>query len=59
MPLSDTLSKARIIDAVAETKGFSRIKSHETSGILLELIKRSLEPGDNVDLRLLRFPCNK
>ena len=48
MPLSGTLTKAHIIDAVAETNAFSRNKSHETIEILLELIKKSLESGDDV-----------
>jgi hypothetical protein len=30
MPLSDTLTKAKIIDAVAESNGYTRKKSIET-----------------------------
>jgi nucleoid DNA-binding protein len=45
MSLSGTLTKAKIIDAVVETNGFTRIQSIETVEILLELIKRSLESG--------------
>ena len=48
MPSSGTLTKAKIIDVVAETNGFTRKKSTETVEILLELIKRSLESGDDV-----------
>ena len=48
MPLSGTLTKAKIIDAVVETNGFTRIQSIETVEILLELIKRSLESGEDV-----------
>ena len=48
MPLSGTLTKAHIIDAVAEKNGFTRKKSIETVEILLELIKRTLEIGDDV-----------
>jgi integration host factor subunit alpha len=48
MPLSDTLTKAHIIDAVAERNGFTRKKSIETVEILLELIKRTLETGEDV-----------
>ena len=48
MPLSGTLTKAHIIDAVAEKNGFTRKKSIETVEILLELIKQSLESGDDV-----------
>ena len=45
MPLSGTLTKAHIIDAVAERNGFTRKRSIETVKILLELIKQSLETG--------------
>ncbi len=43
MTLSGTLTKAHIIDAVAERNGFTRKRSIETVEILLELIKQSLE----------------
>ncbi len=46
--MSDTLTKAHIIDAVAEKNGFTRKKSIETVEILLELIKRTLETGEDV-----------
>jgi len=42
MPYPGTLTKAHIIDAVAERNGFTRKKSIETVEILLELIKQSL-----------------
>ncbi len=48
MPLSGTFTKAHTIDAVAERNGFTRKKSIETVKILLELIKQSLESGDDV-----------
>ena len=48
MPKSDTLSKAYIIDAVAETNGYTRNKSFEIVEILLKLIKAALESGDDV-----------
>jgi integration host factor subunit alpha len=48
MLLSGTLTKAQIIDAVVERNGFTRKKSIETVAILLELIKQSLESGDDV-----------
>ncbi len=48
MPLSGTLTKAHIIDAVAEKNGFTRKRSIETVEILLELIKRTLETGEDV-----------
>jgi integration host factor subunit alpha len=48
MPLSGTLTKAKIIDAVAESNGYTRAKSIETVETVLELIKRSLESGEGV-----------
>ena len=48
MPLSGTLTKAHIIDAVSERNGFTRKKSIETVEILLELIKQSLASGDDL-----------
>ncbi len=48
MALSGTLTKAHIIDEVVERNGFTRKKSIETVEILLELIKQSLESGDDV-----------
>jgi len=48
MPLSGTLTKAHIIDALAERNGFTLKKSIETIEILLELTKQSLESGDDV-----------
>ena len=47
MPLSGTLTKAHIIDAVAERNGFIRKKSIETVEKMLELLKQSLESGDD------------
>jgi integration host factor subunit alpha len=46
--MSDTLTKARIADAVIEQNGFTRKKSIETVESLLELIKSELESGDDV-----------
>ena len=48
MPLSGTLTKAKIIDAVSESNGYTRTKSIETVETVLELIKRSLESGEDV-----------
>ena len=48
MPLSGTLTKARIVEAVIETNGYTRKKSIETIETLLEIIKRSLESGEDV-----------
>ena len=48
MPDTGTLTKAKISTAVAESNGYTRQKSIETVEILLELIKRSLESGNDV-----------
>jgi len=48
MPKPGTLTKAHIIDSVIERNGYTRKKSIETVEILLELIKQSLESGDDV-----------
>jgi len=46
--MSDTLTKAHIVDSVAVANGFTRKKSFEIVEILLDLIKASLESGDDV-----------
>jgi integration host factor subunit alpha len=46
--MSDTLTKAHIVEAVAEANGYTRNKSVETVETLLELIKSALESGDDV-----------
>jgi len=43
-----TLTKAELIDAIAEQNGFTRAKSSETVETILELIKSSLESGQDV-----------
>jgi integration host factor subunit alpha len=48
MPDTGTLTKAKIINAVAESNGYTRKKSIDTVEILLDLIKQSLESGDDV-----------
>ena len=48
MPKSGTLTKAHIVAAVAESNGYTRKKSIETVETVLELIKRSLESGEDV-----------
>ena len=48
MPYSGTLTKAKIVDEVAERNGFTRKKAIETVEILLELIKQSLASGNDV-----------
>ncbi len=46
--MSDTLTKAHIVEAVAEANGYTRSQSFEIVEILLELIKSELESGDDV-----------
>jgi integration host factor subunit alpha len=46
--MSRTLAKAQIIDAVADSNGYTHTKSIETVEILLELIKQTLESGEDV-----------
>ena len=46
--MSDTLTKAHIVDALIEQNGFTRKKSIETAETLLELIKSELESCDDV-----------
>jgi len=48
MPKPGTLTKAHIIDTVIEQNGYTRKKSIETVEIILELIKQSLESGDDL-----------
>ena len=43
-----TLTKAQIVDDVAEQTGFTKNKSSEIVEILLEHIKKSLESGEDV-----------
>ncbi len=43
-----SLTKAQIIDSVAEANGFPRKKASETVESLLEIIKSTLESGDDV-----------
>jgi len=48
MSKTGTLTKAQIIENIAETNGFTRIKSVETTEIMLELIKSTLASGEDV-----------
>jgi integration host factor subunit alpha len=43
-----TLTKANIIDAIAEASGFPRNKASETVETLLEIIKGTLVSGEDV-----------
>ena len=45
---SMTLTKADIIKAVAEQNGYTKKKSIETVEAILEIIKRTLETGEDV-----------
>ena len=48
MPKTGTLTKARIVQSVVDTNGYTHQKAFETVEILLELIKRTLETGEDV-----------
>jgi integration host factor subunit alpha len=48
MPKTGTLTKARIVQAVVENNGYTQQKAFETVEILLELIKSTLENGEDV-----------
>ena len=48
MTYKGTLTKAHIVDVVIEANGFTRRKSVETVETLLELIKSTLESGEDV-----------
>ena len=43
-----TLTKARIIDGVAEQNGFSKPQATDVVEKLLEIVKRTLENGEDV-----------
>ena len=45
---SMTLTKSQIIDAIAEQNGFTKKQSTETVETILEIIKSSLESGEDV-----------
>ncbi len=46
--MSDTLTKAHIINAVIEQNGFTRKESVKTVETILEIIKRTMASGDDV-----------
>ena len=48
MQKTGTLTNAHIIKAVKETNGYTQQKAFETIEIMLELIKQSLENGEDV-----------
>ena len=43
-----TLAKAQVVGSVSEKLGFTRRRSIETVEILLEIMKKTLESGDDV-----------
>jgi len=43
-----TLTKANIVEAIAEQTGYTKHQSLDTVEILLEIIKRTLESGEDV-----------
>jgi integration host factor subunit alpha len=50
MPKPAALTKARIVDSALETNGYTPTKARETIKLMLELIKHSLESGDDVHI---------
>ena len=46
--MPNTLTKADIIEAIRKENGYSRKQSVEVTEILLEIIKQSLESGEDV-----------
>ena len=48
MSKTETLTKAQIIDNIAEATGFTRIKSIETTEIMQEPIKFTLASGEDL-----------
>jgi integration host factor subunit alpha len=48
MPNTGTLTKSDIVSAVAAANDFPRSKAAKTIEIVLELIKKALESGDDV-----------
>ena len=48
--MPNTLTKADIIESIQTQNGYSRNQSTEITEILLEIIKRSLESGEDIGL---------
>ena len=48
MPKTAALTKARIVDSVVVTNGFTPVKARETIEIILKLLKQSLENCEDV-----------
>ena len=57
-----TLTKANIVEAVAEQIGYTKHQSSEIIEILLEIIKRTLESGEDMMLEprwVVTFRCSR
>jgi len=46
--MPDTLTKAHIVEAIEKENGYSRKQSTEVTQILMEIIKQTLESGEDV-----------
>jgi len=46
--MANSLTKSQIVDAVAASNGFTRNKASDIVETVLEIMKRSLESGDDV-----------
>jgi len=59
MPKTGTLTKARIVEAVVQNNEYTQQKAFETAEILLELIKATLENGEDVLISIFGKFCVK
>ena len=59
MPKTGTLTKSHIVEAVKVTNGYTQQKAFETVKILLELIKSTLENGEDVLISIFGKFCVK
>ena len=60
--MPDTLTKADIIEAIQKENGYSRNQSSEITETLMEIIKQSLESGEDLTLpprRVVTFKCSE
>jgi len=48
MPKTGSLTKAHIVESVVDSNGYTQKKAAETVEIILELIKQSLQNGEDV-----------
>ena len=56
---TSVLTKAHIVQAITEHNGYIHKKSAETVDLILEIIKRSLEKGEDVLISRFRKFCLK